>query len=46
MEAKLEVGALLRGTAEVISSTPAGSVGYVVGFFVLLVLLGWQPVDQ
>ena len=31
MEAKLEVGALLRGTAEVVSSTPAGSLGYIAG---------------
>ena len=30
-DSNVEVGALLRGSVEVISSTPAGSVGYVVG---------------
>ena len=31
MEPKLEVGALLRGTADVISSTPVGAAGYILG---------------
>lgn len=30
MESKLEVGALLRGTVDVVTSTPAGAAGYVL----------------